>query len=71
LWLWEFISQQRSRGKIGQRPGKGKDREMESNKQIVKDFVELVWNQRNLGLADSIFATDCHTHQLRSGAPVN
>lgn len=43
---------------------------MESNKQIVKNFVELLWNQRNLELADSIFATDCHTHQLRSGAPV-
>jgi predicted ester cyclase len=31
-------------------------------------FVEELWNQRKLDLANIIFDPDCHTHQLRSSA---
>ena len=41
-----------------------------SNLTIVKRFVEELWNRRNLDVADEIFATNCVTHQLRSGSPV-
>ena len=45
----------------------------EKNKAVVKRFVEQMWNQRQLELADELFAPDCVTHQLRgvvnSGAP--
>lgn len=41
-----------------------------SNFTIVKRFVEELWNGRNLGVADEIFANNCVTHQLRSGSPV-
>ena len=40
----------------------------EQNKAIVRRFIEELWNNRNLDLADEIFAADCITHQLRSGA---
>jgi steroid delta-isomerase-like uncharacterized protein len=45
----------------------------ENNKAVVKRFIEDMWNQRQLELADELFARDCVTHQLRgamdSGAP--
>jgi steroid delta-isomerase-like uncharacterized protein len=40
----------------------------EQNKAIVRRFIEELWNNRNLDVADEIFAADCITHQLRSGA---
>jgi steroid delta-isomerase-like uncharacterized protein len=36
---------------------------------VMKRFVEELWNQRRLEVADAIFAEDCVTHQLRSGMP--
>src|SRR4051812_5590503 len=44
------------------------------NKAVVKRFIEAMWNQRQLELADELFAPDCVTHQLRgvgdsSGTP--
>ena len=41
---------------------------VELNKAIVTRFYEAVWNDRNLSVADEIFADDCVTHQLHSGA---
>ena len=38
----------------------------EQNKMIVRRFIEEMWNQRKLHLADELFAPDCITHQLRS-----
>ena len=43
---------------------------MNDNKHIVTRFVEELWNERKLEIADTIFDEDCHTHQLQSGAPV-
>ncbi len=43
---------------------------MENNKQIIVRFVEELWNNRKLEIADAIFAKDCQTFQLRSGAPI-
>ena len=46
---------------------------MENNKLLVKKFVEELWNERKLDVAEAIFDESCHTHQLRSGdqsAPV-
>jgi predicted ester cyclase len=42
---------------------------MEDNKRLVSMFVEKLWNERKLELADTIFDENCHTHQLRSGSP--
>jgi predicted ester cyclase len=39
----------------------------EQNKIIVKRFIEEMWNQRKLEVADKLFAVNCVTHQLRSG----
>ena len=39
----------------------------EQNKIIVTRFIEEMWNQRKLEVADELFAADCVTHQLRSG----
>ena len=33
----------------------------------MKRFIEEMWNQRNLQVADELFAADYVTHQLRSG----
>ena len=46
----------------------------QANKAVVHRFIEELWNQRKLGLADNLFAEDCVTHQLRfanepAGAP--
>jgi steroid delta-isomerase-like uncharacterized protein len=42
---------------------------MNDPKQLANRFVEELWNGRRLDVADAIFAEDCVTHQLRSGAP--
>lgn len=39
----------------------------EENKKIVRRFIDEMWNQRKLQVADELFAGDCLTHQLRSG----
>jgi steroid delta-isomerase-like uncharacterized protein len=39
----------------------------DDNKRIVTRFIEEMWNQRKLQVADELFAVDCVTHQLRSG----
>lgn len=40
-------------------------------KQVMKRFVEELWNERRLDVADAIFAENCVTHQLQSGAPAD
>ncbi len=40
----------------------------EQNKAIVRRFIEELWNNRRLDVAEEIFAADCMTHQLRSGS---
>ncbi len=40
----------------------------EQSKAIVSRFYDELWNERNLNVADEIFAADCVTHQLQSGA---
>jgi steroid delta-isomerase-like uncharacterized protein len=43
----------------------------EQNRAIVRRFYEELWNQRNVEVADEIFASNCVTHQLQSGAEVS
>ena len=40
-------------------------------KQLINRFVEELWNERRLDVADAIFAKHCVTHQLRSGVPAD
>jgi predicted ester cyclase len=40
-------------------------------KQLISRFVEELWNQRRLDVADAIFAKNCVTHQLQSGVPAD
>jgi len=40
---------------------------IEANKRIVLNFIEQLWNRRNLELADELFDENCITHQLRIG----
>ena len=40
----------------------------EQSKAVVSRFYNELWNERNLNVADEIFAADCVTHQLQSGA---
>jgi steroid delta-isomerase-like uncharacterized protein len=40
----------------------------DQSKAVVTRFYEELWNKRNVNIADEIIATDCVTHQLRSGA---
>ena len=42
----------------------------ESNVALVQRFVEELWNHRKLDVADELFASECITHQLRSGEPI-
>jgi hypothetical protein len=35
---------------------------MDDPKQLVNRFVEELWNERRLDVADAIFAKDCVTH---------
>lgn len=44
---------------------------MDNLRQLITRFVEELWNERRLEVADAIFAKDCVTHQLRSGAPID
>ena len=44
---------------------------MDDPKQVIRRFVEELWNERRLDVADAIFAKDCVTHQLRSGEPAD
>ena len=43
---------------------------IEQNKAIVARFYEELWNNRKVEVADEIFAGECVTHQLQSGAEV-
>jgi len=40
----------------------------EQSKAVVLRFYNELWNERNLNVADEIFAPDCVTYQLQSGA---
>jgi steroid delta-isomerase-like uncharacterized protein len=40
------------------------------NEQLVRRFIEELWNGRKLELADELIAKGCQTHQLRSGADI-
>jgi steroid delta-isomerase-like uncharacterized protein len=42
----------------------------DQDKAIISRFFEGLWNSRDLDVADEIFAPDCVTHQLHSGAEV-
>ena len=44
---------------------------MDDPKQLINRFVNELWNERHFDVADAIFATNCVTHQLRSGVPVD
>lgn len=44
---------------------------MDDPKDLIRRFVEELWNERRLDVADAIFAKDCVTHQLRSGEPAD
>jgi len=39
----------------------------EENENIATRFIEEMWNERKLEIADELFAADGVTHQLRSG----
>jgi predicted SnoaL-like aldol condensation-catalyzing enzyme len=41
---------------------------LEANKSVARRFIEELWNERKVEVADEIVALDCVTHQLRSGA---
>lgn len=40
---------------------------VEQNKAIVLRFYDQLWNERDLNVADEIFAAECVTNQLQSG----
>jgi steroid delta-isomerase-like uncharacterized protein len=42
---------------------------MDDPKRLINRFVNELWNERRLDVADAIFAENCVTHQLRSGVP--
>src|SRR5919199_3150068 len=37
-------------------------------KALARRFIAELWNERRMEVADELFAPDCVTHQLRSGA---
>ena len=43
----------------------------DDNITIIRRFVDELWNERNLSVADEIFASECLTHQLRSGDEIS
>ncbi len=43
----------------------------DQNKAIVHRFIDELWNNRQLDVADEIFAADCVTHQLQSGRGID
>jgi steroid delta-isomerase-like uncharacterized protein len=43
----------------------------EDNITIIRRFVEELWNDRNLSVADEIFGPECVTHQLRSDPDIS
>ena len=46
------------------------DSKADANQQLVRRFIEELWNGRKLEFADELIARDCQTHQLRSGAAI-
>jgi len=44
---------------------------MRDPKQLIDRFVNELWNEGRLDVADEIFAENCVTHQLLSGAPTD
>jgi steroid delta-isomerase-like uncharacterized protein len=44
---------------------------MDDVKRLISRFVQELWNERRLDVADAIFSKDCVTHQLRSGVPAD
>lgn len=44
---------------------------MDEPKHLVRRFVEELWNERRLDVADAIIANECVTHQLLSGVPAD
>ena len=56
------------RAALREAPGLKETMSAAQNKAIVSRFYEELWNDRNLQVADELFADDCVTHQLRSGA---
>jgi steroid delta-isomerase-like uncharacterized protein len=42
----------------------------ELNKEVVRRFYQELWNERKMAVVDEIFAPDCVTHQLSSGAAI-
>jgi predicted ester cyclase len=42
----------------------------EQNKVVVQRFIDELWNNRELNVADEIFADECITHQLQSGSEI-
>ena len=49
-------------------PGTANGREA-ANKEVVRRFIEEMWNERRLERADELIASNCVTHQLRTGEP--
>lgn len=43
---------------------------IESNKAVVARFYAEMWNGRRVEIVEEIFAPECVTHQMRSGAEV-
>ena len=41
-----------------------------TNEQLVRRFIEELWNGRKVELADELIARNCRTYQLRSGAAI-
>jgi steroid delta-isomerase-like uncharacterized protein len=49
---------------------KFKARVVRQNEKLIRRFIEELWNERRLELADDLIAGDCQTHQLRSGVAI-
>jgi steroid delta-isomerase-like uncharacterized protein len=42
----------------------------QQNRAVVQRFYQEIWNERNLAVVEEIFAPNCVTHQLSSGAAI-